>query len=175
MNLFGFSVADCLKKAAEADGTKQDSVWSDDIRKSFQDTLAGFPTVAKCCKESFNWEPNMVPVFCAEINEEEAIEEGIEAKTEYYVELDQVAKLANSKKTGIAEAFYMVQNYIEEEVGAEAANETYLVIENVGDMLVQESEDAIGSRLEDIKLNGLKGTTEILQELSAKAVPIKIK
>jgi len=168
MNLFAFNVADLLKKAAESDGSAQDSVWTADIRKNFQDTLAGFPSVAKCCKESFNWTPEMVPVICAE-----NIEESTEPKTEYYVELEMVAKLADSKQTGIAEAFFMVQNYIEEQAGEEAANETYLVIRNESEMLLQEAADAAGSRLEDIKYNGLKATTDILNDLVAKAVPIK--
>lgn len=166
MNLFAFNVADLLKNAAESDGTKQDSIWSADIKKNFQDTLDSFPKVAKCCSESFNWTPATVPVMVAEN------EEGI---NEYYVELDLTAKLASSQNVGIAEAFFMVQNYIEEEAGSDAADNTYLVINNESEMLIKESEDAAGSMLEDIKLNGLMATTEVLQDLVSKNVPIKVK
>lgn len=170
MNLFRFNVSDILKKSCEAD-CANNSVWSGDVTQDFVDTISGFDTISeKCCKESFRYEPEIVPIFAQDIS-------GIEEEYEYYVELDNVAKLAESKECKIHEAFFMMQNYVASQLGESAAEKTYLVVSGIDEAreIVKEAECAKGSLLEDSKLQSIMETTEILKDLYNRGVQIKIR
>lgn len=170
MNLFRFNVSDILRKSCEAD-CASNSVWSGDVTQDFVDTISGFDTISeKCCKESFRYEPEIVPIFAQDIS-------GIEEEYEYYVELDNVAKLAESKECKIHEAFFMMQNYVASQLGESAAEKTYLVVSGIDEAreIVKEAECAKGSLLEDSKLQSIMETTEILKDLYNRGVQIKIR
>ncbi len=170
MNLFRFDVSDILRKSCEADCVSS-SVWSGDVTQDFVDTISGFDTISeKCCKESFRYEPEIVPIFAQDIS-------GIEEEYEYYVELDNVAKLAESKECKIHEAFFMMQNYVASQLGESAAEKTYLVVSGIDEAreIVKEAECAKGSLLEDSKLQSIMETTEILKDLYNRGVQIKIR
>lgn len=170
MNLFRFNVSDILKKTCAAD-CASNSVWSGDVTQDFVDTISGFDTISeKCCKESFKYEPEIVPIFAQDIS-------GVEEEYEYYVELDNVAKLAESKECKIHEAFFMMQNYVASQLGESAAEKTYLVVSGIDEAreIVREAECAKGSILEDSKLQTIMETTEILRDLYNRGVQIKIR
>lgn len=163
-------ISDILAKEAQACGGN-DSVFSQDICKQFADTLCGFPKVGQSCQESFKYEPEMIPVF-------RSVDENTENSEEFYVELDMVSKLADSKQCKIHEAFYMMQNYIAKETQDEsAADRTFLVVAGLNEAknLVQECKLAEGSSLQEIKYNALSVTTSILEDLRDRGVNIKIK
>lgn len=175
MNLFRFNVSDILKKSCEAD-CASNSVWSGDVTQDFVDTISRFDTISeKCCKESFKYEPEIVPIFAQDIG---GVNEGYEPEEyEYYVELDNVAKLAKSKECKIHEAFFMMQNYVASQLGESAAEKTYLIVSGIDEAkeIVKEAECARGSLLEDSKLQSIMETTEILKDLYNRGVQIKIR
>lgn len=166
MTLTTTFITDLLGQAAQAAGGNE-KLFTGEITSHFADTLCGFPKVGKSCCESFKYEPSMIPVFADEV-------EGV---NEYYIELDQLTKLAESKRCKLHEAFYIMQNYIAEEVSEEAADHTCLVVAGLNEakLLVNECKLAEGSDLAEIKLNALDVTTRILEDLSERGIEIRIK
>lgn len=155
MNLFGKNVIDTctlITENGECEDCYVDSIYDQSLLDTFVDTFACLNTMTEnCC----TYEPQVVPVF--------------ESDGEFFVELDNLAKVAEYNNVDICEAFEMVA-----EVNDLDIDSMNIVIESdeyIG-MLIAEAKASKGSKLEKSKMNGLQKTADAIEDLKEKGAKI---
>lgn len=156
MNIFGKSVIDTcslIEEASSAENAFVDSIYDQEVMNMFINTFASLDEL----EEDFcAYNPQVVPVF--------------ESNGEYYVELEQVAKVADYNEVDICEAIEMIA-----EANDLSVDNMAVVIESddtIG-MIIAEAKAAKGSKLEKSKMKGIEKTKEAIDDLKDKVKVVK--
>ena len=156
MNIFSKSVIDTcslIEETSSVENAYVDSIYDQEVMNMFINTLASLDEL----EEDFcTYNPQVVPVF--------------ESNGEYYVELEQVAKVADYHEVDICEAIEMIA-----EANDIPMDNIAVVIESdetIG-MIIAEAKAAKGSKLEKDKMKGLEKTKEIVDDIKDKVKVVK--
>lgn len=147
MNIFGKSVIDTcslIEETSSVENAYVDSIYDQELMDTFINTFACLDELEE---DVCTYIPEVAPVF--------------ESQGTYYIELEQVAKVADYNEVTIAEAFIAI---------AEANNldidNMAMVVESddIIGMIVAEAKCAKGSKAEKSKMKGLAKTKEVIDD-----------
>lgn len=156
MNIFGKTVMDTcsiLNECGDIEDSYVDSIFSQDLLNDFVDTFACLDEIEE---DYCVYAPQAAVVF--------------ENNGTYYIELEQVAKVADYNEVSLEEAIDMIA----EADGIDVDNMAVVVeSDDLISMIIAESKCAKGSKLEEAKAKGMKKTTDAVNKLKEKVKVVK--
>lgn len=156
MNIFGKNVLDTcsiLNECGDIEDAYVDSIFNQEMLSDFVDTFACLEEIEE---DYCVYAPQAAVVF--------------ENNGTFYVELEQVAKVADYNDVTLEEAIDMIAEADGLDIGSMA-----VVVESddIISMIIAEAKCAKGSKLEEAKCKGMKKTTDAVKKLKDKVKIVK--
>lgn len=156
MNLFGKNTIDTctlIQEASSVENDFVDSIYDQEVMDTFINTFACLDELEE---DVCSYVPQAAPVF--------------ESDGTYYIELEQVAKVADYLEVELAEAAEMIA-----EANSFTLDDMAIVVESndIIGMIVSEAKASKNSKLEKSKMKGIEKTKEVIDDLKDKVKVVK--
>lgn len=156
MNLFGKNTIDTctlIQEASSVENDFVDSIYDQEVMDTFINTFACLDELEE---DVCTYVPQAAPVF--------------ESDGTYYIELEQVAKVADYLEVELAEAAEMIA-----EANSFTLDDMAIVVESndIIGMIVSEAKASKNSKLEKSKMKGIEKTKEVIDDLKDKVKVVK--
>ena len=159
MNIFGKTVMDTcsiLNECGDIEDSYVDSIFSQDLLNDFVDTFACLDEIEE---DYCVYAPQAAVVF--------------ENNGTYYIELEQVAKVADYNEVSLEEAIDMIADSQLHITFEQLKRRKGSISDDLISMIIAEAKTAKGSKLEEAKTKGMKKTTDAVNKLKEKVKVVK--